>query len=71
MVINFYRTAKLSLCIAVLLIIESWGGKPSLLLIVRNSITRLFLLYFYFVVLLFLASQYNYDFSKERAVISR
>ena len=71
MVIDFFRTAKLSLSIAVLLIIESWGGKPSLLLIVRNSITRLFLLYFYFVVLLFLASQYNYDFSKERGVISR
>lgn len=70
MVINFFRTAKLSLSIAVLLIIESWGGKPSLLLIVKNAITRLFLLYFYFV-LLFLASQYNYDFSKERAVISR
>lgn len=67
MVIDFFRTARLSLSVAVLLII----GKPSLLLIVRNSITRLFLLYFYFVVLLFLASQYNYDFSKERAVISR
>lgn len=70
MVINFFRTAKLSLSIAVPLITESWGGKPSLLLIVKNAITRLFLLYFYFV-LLFLASQYNYDFSKERAVISR